>query len=192
MLYLPENHPSCFTIAAIDPGTRFLGFSAIHVDNQTLQIVKSEAYTVQVMKMIREDHQLSLLHGHKYARLTSLRQDLVDKFNYYRPAYIVSESAYYNPRTPGAYAPLIECIQIERDAVLEYNPLMPLNTIEPSAIKAAIGAKGNAKKDPVLDRVLQLPLNYEGLCPMDQLSEHAIDSLAIGYAFYLSLLKEAR
>lgn len=192
MLILPEDHPSHFTIAAIDPGSRFLGFSILHVDPRTLKILSSEAWTVQVLKLIREDHPMSLQYGHRYARLNELGTDLVSRFNYHRPDYIVSESAYYNPRTPGAYGPLIECIQTERDAVVEYNPLMPLNIIEPSAIKAAIGVSGRAKKEPVLERVLQLPLNYIGRAPMRQLSEHAIDSLAIGYAFYLSLLKELK
>lgn len=190
MLHIPEGSPDYFVIAGTDPGTRFLGLGILHVDIKTLLITESNAYTVVIEKMISEKDTRAQMHGAKYARLMALQEDLVGRFHHHRPAYLASEGAYFNPGRPGAYGPLIETIMTVRMAAEEYDPLMPVVTYAPSEIKTAVGAKGGANKVPVLAGVQQLPINYRGATPLDQLSDHAVDGLAIAYTHYLNLLKD--
>jgi Holliday junction resolvasome RuvABC endonuclease subunit len=153
----------------------------------TYQIRSYEAYTLVATKLMDDDDLLVATHGHTWARTDAHKDTLVKYFRRLRPSVIASEDAFFNRRTPGAYAPLLKSINSIRLAVLEYDPFMPLTLIEPSVIKTAVGAVGWSKKagtnkSSVLDA---LKANREFAVPgnagLDLLTEHAVDALAIAY-----------
>lgn len=187
MIHVPANSRDTFTICGTDPGTHNLGLGALHVDMYSLKIRSYEAYTLVATKLMDDDDLLVANHGHTFARTDAHKDALVRLFRSIRPSIIASEDAFFNRRTPGAYAPLLKSINSIRAAVLEYDPFMPLTLIEPSVIKSAVGAvnwskKNGTNKSSVLEALKNNPeFAVPGNAPLDILSEHAVDSLAIAF-----------
>jgi hypothetical protein len=153
----------------------------------TLKIRSFEAYTLVATKLMDDEDLLVANHGHTYARTDAHKDALVRAFRYFQPSAIASEDAFFNRRTPGAYAPLLKSIQSIREAVIEYDPFMPFVLLEPSVIKVGVGAvnwskKNGTNKSSVLDALLSnAEFKVPSPTPLSTLSEHAIDSLAIAY-----------
>jgi Holliday junction resolvasome RuvABC endonuclease subunit len=187
MIHVPANSGDTFAICGTDPGTHTLGLGVLHVDMYSLQIRSYEAYTLVATKLMDDEDLLVANHGHTYARTDAHKDALVKYFRRIRPSVIASEDAFFNRRTPGAYAPLLKSINSIRAAVLEYDPFMPFTLIEPSVIKTGVGAvnwskKNGTNKSSVLEalknnREFMVP----GNAPLDALTEHAVDGLAIAY-----------
>jgi hypothetical protein len=187
MLHLPANSGDIFVISGTDPGTHNLGIGDLYVDMYTLEIRSFEARTLVATKLMDDDDLLVETHGHTYARTDAHKDALVEHFRRVRPSAIACEDAYFNRRTPGAYAPLLKSIQSIRAAALEYHPYMRFALYEPSVIKVAVGAVGWSKKagtnkSAVFDALMKSPeFKVPSRTPLTTLSEHAIDSLAIAY-----------
>ena len=184
MLHVPANSKSTFTIVGLDPGTHNLGLGALHVDMLTFRIKSYEAYTLIATKLMHEDDLLVHTHGHVFARTDALKDAIVRRLTRLRPSAIACEDAFFSRRFPGAFSPLLLSINSIRTAALEYNRFMPFTLIEASVIKSAVGAKGGgSNKTFVLDGIKRIPeFNVPTTTPLETLSEHAIDSLAIAYA----------
>ncbi len=187
MIHIPANSGDTFTICGTDPGTHNLGLGVLHVDMYTLRLRSFEAYTIIATKLMNDDDYLVGLHGHTYARTNAHKEALVGYFRRLRPSFIASEDAYFNRRTPSAYSPLLKSINSIREAVREYNPYLPLVLLEPSVIKVGVGAtnwskKNGTNKSSVLAAIERnSEFNVPSRTPLNILSEHAIDGLAIAY-----------
>lgn len=187
MIHVPAHSRDTFTVCGTDPGTHTLGLGVLHVDMYSLQIRSYEAYTLIATKLMDDDDLLVASHGHTYARTTAHKDALVQHFRQLQPFSIACEDAYFNRRTPGAYAPLLKSINSIREAVLQYDPFMSFFLYEPSMIKSAVGAKNWSKKagtnkTAVLDAIKDNPeFDVPGRHLLDVYSEHAIDGLAIAY-----------
>jgi hypothetical protein len=174
-------------VSGTDPGTHNLGIGDLYVDMYTLEIRSFEARTLVATKMMDDDDLLVANHGHTYARTYSHKEALTEHFRRVRPLAVGCEDAFFNRRTPGAYAPLLKSIQSIREAVIEYNPFMKFNLYEASVIKSTVGAVGWSKKagtnkSAVFDALMKSPeFKVPSRTPLSTLSEHAIDSLAIAY-----------
>lgn len=184
MLHLPSNSKSTFTIVGIDPGTHNLGLGALHVDLITFKITAYEAYTLVATKLMHDDDLLVHTHGHTFARVEALKEAIIRRLSRLRPSVIACEDAFFSRRFPGAYSPLLMSINSIRQAALDYNRFLPFTLIEASVIKSAVGAKGGgSNKGFVLEGIKKMPeFNVPTTTPLDKLSEHAVDSLAIAYA----------
>lgn len=195
MLTVPKNGSPTFTVMGLDPGTHNLGLGVLHVDALTLRITSFEAYTLVATKMMSEDDWLAQTHGFRFARLDALEERLVQFFEYYNPLTVACEDAYYSRRTPGAYGPLIETINMVLRAVRRYSNWIVPYVIESSVAKKAVGAvaaKKKGKRDktprdnktPVRDAMLEMDefKKCYSPTPISTLSEHAIDALAIAFA----------
>ena len=116
--------------------------------------------------------------------------NLLGIFNYYKPFSIASESPYISNQFPQAGLVLTEVICAIRRAVMRYDSWQNLNLIDPPTIKKSVGAMGNAKKEMMKEKVLSLTdLRYNGIVPIEELDEHAIDALAVSYCHWSNLRK---
>lgn len=183
MLRLPP-HQSTFTIASFDPGTHFVGMGALHVDMRSLRLDSYEATTLVATKLMDDEDLLVHSHGHTFARVTALSDSITRRLTILRPSFVVCEDAFFNRLRPGAFEPLLQSINAIRSAIYNYDPFMPFRLIPASVIKNAVGAKGGADKVSVLEGIKKIVEFQEASTrtPLHKLSEHAIDSLAIGYA----------
>ena len=168
----------------IDPGLSNLGLAVITVDGYSNEVLSVTTKTITPDK-IKFDYGLdSETQRDRVIRLNRLREELIKELHYYKPITVACESAFYNPRTPGAYAPLVESIAALQSALMEYDSNIYLHTLAPLLIKTSIGAKTTRDKNLVKQALLEksdlnIPDGY-----LDALSDHAIDALAIAYTHF--------
>lgn len=87
-------------------------------------------------------------------------------------------------RFAAAFRALTECMVFISDAVGRYDPMMLLHVVDPPTAKMAVGLviKKGMTKDDVKKAVLALKdlENPNGII-LEDLDEHSIDSIAVGY-----------
>lgn len=189
MLVMPEE-PRIASIVGIDPGTVNLGIAILWFDVVTLEIKGCHAKTYNGTKMGSEGTWDSLSYGDRYARIRLHEENLFRLFQQEKPLFIVAESPFFNQRHPMAYGALTEVVCGIRSAVKRYDGWKALYTIDPPSVKKAVGAKHNADKHAVKEKVMALEdLQYDGDVPLSALDEHSIDAIAVAVA-RLNLLRE--
>lgn len=190
MFYItPQEHES-IVIVGIDPGTDSLGFSIIEC-HPSGEILSTNAFTFRGKKIEGYDKNLEKVHTARMARLFSHRQNLIKLFHDFKPNIVASETPYFNPRTPGAYGPLVETLWCIREALWSYKQTLSLVEVEPRVVKQAIDVKKVKGKDymreglTVFKDILKLSEQQ-----ISEMSEHAVDATAVAYAAYLKLRKK--
>lgn len=188
MMHIPDtDHSSLINLVSIDPGSTKVGIADFEIDPVSGIIVRSRAHTLDASRYVSEDGWLETNFGMRQARISFIENYLLNHFNDMRPLFIVSEGSFFNPSRPNAFEVLVEVIYAIRSAVLKYDSWRSLEIIDPPTVKKSVGAPGNAKKEEVQKRVVELTdLHYEQDIKTAGLSEHAIDALAVGYGFYKS------
>jgi Holliday junction resolvasome RuvABC endonuclease subunit len=188
MLKLPDSSPTYATIVGIDPGTEALGFSEIDFDIRTFKLLRWEPKTYFGSKLLKSSEWLGKVHGDRYRRLNALQRHLTKLFDQIEPYVIASEAPYINMKRPQAFGALTEAVYEIRHAVRLHSAWKELYVIDPSSVKNAVGAKGNADKDTVKACIINT-LELASVCtrPISELDEHEIDSGAVGYAAFKNL-----
>ncbi len=85
-------------------------------------------------------------------------------------------------RFPNAFGALTEIMLAIRRACWRFDPILPLNVIDPSSVKKFMGVKGTSKDKSAMTRALmakQELANPSGI-PLADLDEHSIDALCVG------------
>lgn len=90
-----------------------------------------------------------------------------------------------NRLQPSAYGPLVAVMTLIQDALISYAPGVPFMVIQPQQGKKGVGVAGIKGKGVMREAVKGIPVLIEALkrgnCLLDELDEHAIDSIAVGY-----------
>lgn len=182
MHLMPYSSEGFVTLLGLDPGTNNLGLGWINFDPGSLSIINTQSLLLTADKM-DPDPFYAEVHCDRHARLRILSENILQMLHWIRPVSIVSESPFFNASRPNAYAALIETVEMIRHTVSAYDWQQSLNYIDPPSVKRAVGAAGNAKKEEVQSRVMQLlELNYQGPTPLSHLDEHSIDAIAVAYS----------
>lgn len=172
-------------VVGVDPGTNTVGFSVFEWSPVSRRIVKSMAFTMQGAKMIGDDAFIET-HGERVRRVAIIRDNVYRLFHTFNPHYVAVEKPFFNAMRPGAFEPLLQSLAAVTDALWMYDPSMAIMPVDPPSAKKAVGAHGAAKKDDMLKAVTALSetLNFDTFLSartLEQLDEHSIDALAIGY-----------
>lgn len=178
-----------YRFIAIDPGTDTLGLALCTINLKTLELCVCEIITLHASKNMSFYPGVVETHGDKQARLFAHRRALVDLFNYWRPDAIVSESPFLG-RFAAAFGALVECMQIIREAVMEYRPYLQLETVDPPSAKKSMNvkAKGSSKDDIQRAVISDTSIIFaEGLSRLGH-SEHGYDSVAVAKWKYLNFI----
>lgn len=181
MLFIPDgNEP--FRIFSIDPGTNTLGTVVIDIDLTTLGVSLQHAMTFKGNSMMRHmGGDIADIHGDREAKLRAHHDNLLKLLSSYQPNVVICEAPFIGRFAASGLA-LNECLCALRRAVAIYDPSLPLETVEPQAAKAAVGAafKGSQKEDVrkgvLQQNFLQNPYGID----IRSLDEHTIDAIAIG------------
>ncbi len=191
MLTMPFGSPPVVSVIGLDPGSHSLGVGILMLDARTLQIVGSEALTLNGDRLAGKNSWMAEVYGDRIARITAMRDTLIAIFRHHQPLDIATESPFYSQRRPQAFSALTEVICAIRDAVMQYDSWKTLYSIDPPTVKMAVGAAGNAPKEIMKEKILGLAcLRYNGEIPLHHLDEHSIDALAVAYCRYKSLLEK--
>ena len=181
MFKIPTDKTTQACIVGIDPGSKTLGVCLLYFNVVTMQITKVVPSTY-VSDNLPSEPMLAILHSDRVSRVKAHEENLLNIFLENNPIAISTEAPFYNPRMPGAYGVLVEVICTIRNAVIRFSDTMPLYQVDPSSVKKAIGAKGNADKDGVRDCIKNIPEIISNLNnPLDKLDEHSIDATAVAY-----------
>lgn len=131
--------------------------------------------------------------------ISSLIEELIDRYN---PTYISSEDAFYNPARPNAFVSLLIAIyaiesklyQLYSDGRIPFAKNIKLYKTPPTLVKKIFSMNSGGGKSTKEDMYhnLQSRVNEHDIyfkdrdtCPLiDEFTEHSVDAIAVGYAFY--------
>ena len=176
-------------ILAIDPG-KYTGVTIVDLMPND-EIVYTHVETLDSMNLIRKHKDITFIYGERYAKIYAVAYEISGLLAEFQPHCIVAENAYYNRRRPTAFGSLLELLCILRETVAKYNQHRPLELVKANNVKQAVGVVGGTNdKELVRTAVGLLKVYYEPHICLDQLDEHAIDSMAIGYWKCLNLIND--
>lgn len=187
MLVMPKSTES-FRIAGFDPGAN-LGLSLIENPLDGNNPVVKVAETAKLNPAEFGYKEIAELHGNRTARLMILYDRITAFLREHRPHAVIVEGNYLG-RFANAFGSLVECVTTIRNAVYAYDPFMPVHLVDPTTVKTNIGMKrikGTDKEDVRRALASVKELEWDGV-DIDELDEHAVDSVAIGYYYSSQLL----
>ena len=172
-------------VLSIDPGSSNMGytFSMVSYEHKTFTVIESGTINIEKvcgLKTMFETPKLQLISAHLGSVITQLLEN-------YQPDVVICEAPYMG-RFPHAYAVLVMCTQVIQYTVGAYDFTILFTMVEPSTVKKRVGVRGTSgDKDAIKSALLTiktitLPANY------NDLDEHAIDSIAIGYSEFYNIL----
>lgn len=170
---------------SIDPGIRFCGVSILESKKDKLKV--HETTTIVGTRKIRDPKlaDLAKRYGDRTGRVFKIKEvveDLLEKYPNIKE--IVMEAPFFNRFSPVAFAALLEVLHI-----LKYEVIIPKDLkfaiIEPRTVKKWWTGSGNAKKEAMKETLVEKVKNKSVVIDTDveELSEHVIDSIAVGYTF---------
>lgn len=175
----------CFRIIGIDPGSRCFGISVIDYDFEKKKFILRHAETFHADRVLTETS-MELVLGDRGARHSKCRQFLIERLNYFTPQLVSCESAYMKLKFVSAFQSLVEGIVMAREAVWAYKNTLPLFLVDPPTAKKAVGAPGRGGDKESVRKAIKLLIKEKKLLVeddvvIDDLDEHSIDSIAIGF-----------
>lgn len=176
------NRP--MTLCGIDGGTDRLGLATLYVDPVRLTPLLLQSTTLVASQQPRCPHHVSVW-GDRRARIEVLSSLVSAHFDSVEADLVGMEDAFFNPRRPSAYAPLIEVIDAMKTCAYRNRPDRPLFLIDAPAVKNAVGAPGNAAKEQVKDRLMSHP-EIRPILDVAAMNwdEHSVDAAAVVWALY--------
>ena len=185
----PDLNESEYRIVGIDPGTTTLGISCLGfcLESGYFNLISSK--TLNASKEPGRRPMLAQYQGDLYARLRALEDMLVEAFEALKPDAVVVETPFYNPRRPGAFAPLVSIFLTIQNALVRYNPMLSVLKVDPAKSKARLGVSGSSSdKSLVRDALARHLKDADPEGRIMQLDEHSSDSLAAAYYHATNLL----
>lgn len=182
MLQLPLKSP-LYRVLGIDPGTDTLGVAVLDLNLELHTITLVYVTTLVASKNIKQLDYLSELHTERFVKLQDHQCNIAKILEYYQPHCVISESPYLG-RFANAFAALTECLLVIKQTVLNYNPWISLELIDPPNVKKSVGAPGKGGDKELIRNALKSLNTIQGLNPsvIDQLDEHSIDAIAVAYS----------
>lgn len=170
---------------SLDPGIAFTGISINDISEgfkvvETHIVKNNRAFTP-------EEKVIEKSQGPRAVKLLAIInkfKSLLERFNI---EMIVIEAPFYNALTPQAYGSLLEVV-----FGLKYSVLVPMDLkyqlIEPTLVKKLFTSHGMAKKEMMKQFLISKIATGEIKMdkPVESLTEHEIDSIAIGYVHWLT------
>lgn len=170
---------------SLDPGIAFTGISIIDTEDgftvvETHIVKNNRAFTA-------EEKVIEKSQGPRAVKLLAIInkfKSLLERFNI---SMIIIEAPFYNALTPQAYGSLLEVV-----FGLKYSVLVPMDLkyrlIEPTLVKKLFTSHGMAKKEMMKQFLISKIAagDIKMKTPVESLTEHEIDSVAIGYVHWLT------
>ncbi len=174
---------SLINILAVDPGSTTIGVSIFTLDVITFNIVNIETTLIDTrIGFLEDDVNRDLLN-----RLLKLRKRISDISIEYCPSILAMEDSFMNRFRPAAVTPLSQSIFAVEVGVLDIFPDIKIFKFPPKRIKKFVST-GTATKDDMLTSVCSLSCISDLIDP-NLVSEHEVDSLAVGYTMIETLRK---
>lgn len=177
-------------VLGIDPGMRFTGFSFLSYDRAKGKTTVNEYGTFCADALTKKENGKELKIYGNIITLETYEREFNKLFEKYKPQFVVSESAFYNPKMPNAFLSLSLCINTMKRVLRTHGQV--LYTVAPKEAKQCV-ATGIADKVAVQDGIHKhddLIIKHTKANPIEKMVEHEADSCAIGYTFIKNYLND--
>lgn len=176
-------------ILAIDPGASNCGLSLVSFDKNILTVNDTVLYTPKLNKnnqsIIGITKDSIEVYGDRFLRLELLSHWIDGYLSINTIEEVACEAPFYSSFRPSAYGALVETVFAIKTLLYKRNIM--LHMYEPLLVKKRFSGKALANKDlmrstlenKISDGTIQVA---DGV---DVLSEHVIDSIAVGYCHFL-------
>lgn len=177
-------------ILSIDPGINNCGLSVLDLETQFE--VKENVLIKNARKFTDEEKVVETRFGNRTVKVMAIINKITEILVKY-PSIdaLIIEAPFYNALTPMAYGSLLEVIFSIKYLIVIPNQL-GMKLVEPLLVKKLFSGQHMAKKEVMKQFLIRKrddgEIKISG--DVEALSEHEIDSVAIGYVHYLSLLEE--
>ena len=170
---------------SLDPGIAFTGIS-INDTSEGFRVV--ETHIVKNNRAFTpEEKVIEKSQGPRAVKLLAIINKFKSLLELFNIEMIVIEAPFYNALTPQAYGSLLEVV-----FGLKYSVLVPMDLkyrlIEPTLVKKLFTSHGMAKKEMMkqflISKIATGDIKMDE--PVESLTEHEIDSIAIGYVHWLT------
>ena len=170
---------------SLDPGIAFTGIS-INDTSEGFRVV--ETHIVKNNRTFTpEEKVIEKSQGPRAVKLLAIINKFKSLLEDFNIEMIVIEAPFYNALTPQAYGSLLEVV-----FGLKYSVLVPMDLkyrlIEPTLVKKLFTSHGMAKKEMMKQFLISKIATGEIKMdkPVESLTEHEIDSIAVGYVHWLT------
>lgn len=184
-------YPPDFNIMAIDPGANMgITIATISMTDQIMWVVDSFTLVIDdcigLSYSARNDTYTKRQQVQAY-----LERRLTQLMNRYDVEHVIYEAA-YNRRSLVAYDSLVFYGNTISNICHHYDFDVSYESVAPSRVKTNIGVTGNSgDKGAVRQAVRRHPhIQLPPELLLDDLTEHAVDSIAIAYVAYTQCIKE--
>ena len=178
-------------ILGIDPGINHTGWSIGSFDPVSNTIAVPIYGEIQAHNIAKKEARREFKTYGSLVSLNFYKREFDLLIDHYKPDFVASEDAFYNPRCPNAFLSLKLCIHtIQR---LLFERMMRLYLIAPTVAKQAVWGKGTANKLAIQESIQNLPdlkIRDTKQHPITEMQEHEADSIAIMYAFVKNILPD--
>lgn len=186
MIVLPE-HSRDLRILGIDPGTTTMGMAVLDWPLPTDTFTVEYAYTLVANDNHPHYRAMADLHGNRTARLQQQADTLREILHLYQPHVVVAESPFMG-RFAQSYGALMECVQVIRGVLLDYDFQIPLRLVDPPSVKKGVGVKLGRKTDKEdVRRALAARTDLTWKVALETLDEHSVDAIAVGLHYPLHI-----
>lgn len=167
-------------LLGIDPSSTTIGYSVVEydMDAKLYRIVEASSICVHHSGTFQCLLETS---DEKYRRLKIIKEFVSRKLSEYNISDVYCEDAYFKNSTE-AYASLLGCIQVVKDAVTECSYTIPVTLVRASSVKVGIGVQGDSGDKLLMLNALKnkehlIVPPYSGY--VDELDQHAVDAICI-------------
>lgn len=176
-------------ILGIDPGVNHTGYSIGLFDPKTDTLNIKEYGVFSASTIAKKNFKQDFKTYGNIISLTVYEQEFEKILDSHHPDYVVSESAFFNPRMPNAFLSLSLCINTIRTIL--YRRQQILYTVAPKEAKQTVST-ATANKAAVQESIhhlKDLSIKHTRSKPQEKMVEHEADSIAIMYTFCKNTLR---
>ncbi len=180
-----RNEDITYRVLSFDPGAN-LGVTISEGDMGLTYLKPIHSETIDLNKWMKILHsEIEETYGARFARIYTLRFMVTNILHRWQPDFMAHENAFMMMRRVTAGITLAEYVLIMRMCAYDYDIAMPIFGFAPFEIKSSVKLKGklSGNKALVSKALPKLPDLDLSNVNIDELDEHSIDSIAIGYCF---------
>lgn len=185
--------PPDFNVLAIDPGAN-MGIAVVTISMADKRMYVKDSFTLTMdeatrANLIHREEVLTRRHSIK----DYLQHKLTRLLDRYDIDHVIYEAA-YNSRSLVAYDSLVFYGNTISDVCHYYDFDLTYESITPSQVKTNIGVKGNSgDKEAIRKAVVRCAdIELPQWLHLEDLTEHAVDAIAIAYVAYQQCLRSLK
>ncbi len=180
MITIPKR-VAPYRILGIDNGSTLIGVTVMDLDLNTGRMMVRSCESFLAMRTAQRYIQYGE-HAARFARMVAIREYVAEVLREWTPDIVLIESPFLNRRMPESFAVLRESLILMKLSIMDDKPGLPIEDVSPRSAKVAAGVDLKRKgKEPVIEAVRKLPLDYAPGIDIETLGDDAVDSIIIAY-----------